>query len=117
MNMYENPVKPPIFHAMKRLYPLALVVLLGACHQPAPEAKPDFLTANIDSSIKPSDVFFLFANGGWIKRTPIPASERSLGLGNRGEEKIYPRLKKVNEDACAAQNPEKGSITQKIADF
>jgi putative endopeptidase len=101
---------------MKPIYVLVLVVFLGAYCHPAPEAKPDFLTANIDSTVKPSDDFFQFAVGGWIKRTPIPASEKSWGLGNLVEEEIYNRLKKVNEDA-AAQSPEKGSTAQKIADF
>ncbi|HTJ14682.1 MAG TPA: M13 family metallopeptidase [Dinghuibacter sp.] len=101
---------------MKLTIAPALALLLGACHPSAPEAKPDFLTANIDSTVKPSEDFFQFANGGWIKRTPIPASERAWGLGNLVEEEIYDRLKKVNEDA-GNQTAPNGSTTQKIADF
>jgi len=95
---------------------LPLVLLAAACQQPTPTAKPDFLTANIDSSVSPRDNFFLFANGGWIKRTPIPDEESGWGLGNLVQEEIYQRLKKVNEDA-ATQHAAEGSITRKIADF
>src|SRR2546421_142161 len=28
--------------------------------------------SNMDTSVKPADDFFLYANGGWIKRTEIP---------------------------------------------
>ena len=103
---------------MKGLYTICwlLVILAAACKQPTPVAKPDFLTANIDSTVNPADDFFLFANGGWLKRTPIPDAESGWGLGNLVEEDIYNRLRKVNEDA-AQQQAAAGSIARKIGDF
>ena len=68
---------------------LPLVLLTAACQHPTPAVKADFLTANIDSSVSPRDNFFLFANGGWIKRTPIPDEESGWGLGNLVQEEIY----------------------------
>ncbi len=35
--------------------------------------------ANMDLSIKPGDNFYLYANGAWIKKTPIPASKTRWG--------------------------------------
>src|SRR3982750_3907460 len=35
--------------------------------------------ANFDNSVKPSDDFFLYANGGWIKRTEIPPDQTRWG--------------------------------------
>jgi putative endopeptidase len=103
---------------MKGLYICYLlpVLLAAACRQATPATKPDFLTADIDSSVKPADDFFLFANGGWLKKTPIPDAESGWGLGNLVEEDIYARLRKVNEDA-SQQRGEAGSISQKIGDF
>jgi putative endopeptidase len=95
---------------------LALPILLFACNHPAPEAKPDFLAANIDSSVSPAQDFFLYANGGWIKRTPIPDAESGWGIGNLVEEEIYNRLKKINQDAENEKAAE-GTTAQKIGDF
>lgn len=76
----------------------------------------DILASNIDSSVRPGDDFFLFANGGWIKRTAIPDAESGWGIGNMVQDEIYAKLRKINEDAIK-QNAAKGTITQKIADF
>ena len=43
---------------------------------------PDPLAAHIDSTEKPGDDFFLYANGKWFKENPIPASEQNNGYGN-----------------------------------
>src|ERR1700722_20879464 len=103
---------------MKGLYICCLlpVLLQAPCRQPTPAAKADFLTADIDSSVRPADDFFLFANGGWLKKTPIPDAESGWGLGNLVEEDIYARLRKVNEDA-SQQRGAAGAIAQKIGDF
>lgn len=95
---------------------LPLLLLVAGCHNPSTTAKPDFLTADIDSTVSPREDFFSWANGGWIKRTPIPDEESSWGLGNLVEEDIYKRLKKVNEDALQ-QHAAAGTIAQKIGDL
>jgi putative endopeptidase len=71
---------------------------------------------NIDPTVKPSDDFFSYANGGWIKKNPIPGAYSSWGIGNVVQEEIRDRLKKINEDALKA-NAAKGTSTQKIGDF
>ncbi|WP_295716482.1 M13 family metallopeptidase [Mucilaginibacter sp.] len=71
---------------------------------------------NLDQSVKPGDDFFKYANGGWLKRNPIPAAYSSWGIGNVVSEELRDRLKKINEDALAANAP-KGTTTQKIGDF
>ncbi|GAA3969459.1 M13 family metallopeptidase [Mucilaginibacter dorajii] len=71
---------------------------------------------NLDTSVSPGTDFFKYANGGWLKRNPIPAAYSSWGIGNVVSEELRDRLKKINEDALAA-NASKGTITQKIGDF
>jgi putative endopeptidase len=91
-------------------------VIFLSCKHPAAETKPDILVDDIDTSVSAAQDFFLFANGGWIKKTPIPDAEAGWGVGNLVQNDIYARLKKINEDAENA-NPPQGSITQKIGDF
>jgi putative endopeptidase len=71
---------------------------------------------NLDKTISPGTDFFSYANGGWLKKNPIPAAYSSWGIGNVVQEEIRERLKKINEDALKANTP-KGSATQKIGDF
>jgi putative endopeptidase len=80
------------------------------------QQKPDFLADNIDAATSPRTDFFQYANGGWIKKTPIPASESGWGIGNLVQEEIYQRILTINKNASKA-NAAKGSTTQKIGDF
>ena len=91
-------------------------IILGACNYSAQTVKPDFLAADIDTTVSPSEDFFLYANGGWIKKTPIPNAESGWGIGQMVQEEIYSRLKKINTDAENEKAAE-GTLSQKIGDF
>jgi putative endopeptidase len=82
------------------------------------ETKPaqDVLAVNMDTAIKPTEDFFLYANGGWIKKNAIPAEESSWGIGNLVIEENYKRLREISEKA-AKENASKGTVSQKIGDF
>ena len=105
---------------MKQIVILALVwISFNAC-KPGKNAgdKPavDLLASHLDTTISPAQDFFEYANGGWIKQNPIPASESGWGIGNLVQEEIYNRLKKINEEAVSAKAAE-GTVSQKIGDF
>jgi putative endopeptidase len=76
----------------------------------------DILVSNLDLSVDPGKDFFDYANGGWLARNPIPASEAAWGIGNLVNEELYSKLRKINEDAAKAHAPA-GSEQQKIGDF
>ncbi len=103
---------------MKPILALAIICTgLYACNNKTTETlKPDILASNIDSTIKPGDDFFMYANGGWMKNNPIPGAESAWGIGNLVMEENYSRLKKINDDAVAAKAAE-GTVSQKIGDF
>src|SRR5262245_40487898 len=99
---------------------LAFLVSLTGCggsSSATPSApKADFLAANMDRSVNPGDDFFAYANGGWLKAHPIPASESGWGIGNVVREELYVNVRKINEDAAKA-NAAAGTDQQKIGDF
>ncbi|OQA12609.1 MAG: Neutral endopeptidase [Bacteroidetes bacterium ADurb.Bin397] len=80
-------------------------------------AGPDFLASNIDSTIKPGDDFFLFANNGWFKKNPIPASEQSNGLWQLIRDTINAQVRQICESSAALKDAPKGSPKQKIGDM
>jgi putative endopeptidase len=77
----------------------------------------DPLVAHIDSTVKPGDDFFLFANGKWFKENPIPASEPSNGLWQIIQDTINDQIRNVCESSAALTNVKRGSNKQKIGDF
>jgi len=79
-------------------------------------ASGDFLAANLDTSVSPAVDFFQYANGGWLKKHPIPASEAAWGIGNEVREQLYVNLRKINEQSAASAAAQ-GSDAQKIGDF
>ncbi len=79
-------------------------------------ARTDFLAADLDTTVSPAVDFFQYANGGWLKRHPIPASEAAWGIGNEVREQLYVNLRQINEQS-AATNAAPGSDAQKIGDF
>jgi putative endopeptidase len=103
---------------MRKGLPIIIGILFFTACQTAKTKKesPDFLAENIDSAVSPANDFFEYANGGWIKRNPIPADQSGWGIGYLVQLDIYNRLRGINEKALATPSAP-GSITQKIGDF
>lgn len=72
---------------------------------------------NMDKTVKPTDDFFLFVNGNWIKNNPIPASESNWGSFKELHEKNTQRLRLILKEAAEDKTAQAGSNTQKIRDF
>lgn len=98
---------------------LLFSAVLASCNHKdsaASYAANDPVFKNMDTTVNPGNDFFKYANGGWIKKNPIPAAYSSWGIGNLVQEDIREKLKKINEDALK-ENAAKGTNSQKIADF
>lgn len=95
---------------------IAVLLFVGCENKKNLVAKPDFIAANIDSSINPADDFFEYASGNWIKNNPIPGEQSSWGIGNLVVEENTKRLREISEQAAKAQDKQ-GSANQKIGDF
>ena len=76
----------------------------------------DVLATNVDRAVDPGQDFYDYANGGWLKRNPIPAAESGWGIGNMVNEELYVKLRTINEQAARTNAPA-GSAEQQIGDF
>ena len=86
-----------------------------------PAAKPKLgdwgvdLTA-MDTSVKPGDDFYKFVNGGWEKRTEIPADRSSWGGFGILRDLSDTRTRAIIDDVSKQTNAP-GSVAQKVGDF
>ncbi len=103
---------------MQKTIITALILLsFNACkNKNEPTIKPDLVSINLDTTISPSQDFFEYANGGWIKNNPIPAEQSSWGIANLVIEENMKRLREIS-DKAAASNDKEGSSNQMIGDF
>ncbi|RUA27784.1 MAG: M13 family peptidase, partial [Bacteroidetes bacterium] len=73
--------------------------------------------ANLDTSVKPGDNFFQYANGGWLKANPIPDEYSRYGafaiLGKKNQKEI----KSIIDELASLKDVKKGSPEQQIRDF
>jgi putative endopeptidase len=72
--------------------------------------------ANMDRAVKPGDNFYLYANGGWLKRAVIPPDRTGIGVFDALLELSDKRTLAIIEEGVRAHGPA-GSNTQKIADL
>ena len=104
---------------MNTFQKLAVVSLLTLSVVSCSKKETDFidpLVTNRDTTANPADDFFAYANGGWFKKHPIPASERSNGIFRMIQDTINNQIKNICESSAKA-NDAKGSNKQKIGDF
>src|SRR5688572_20423893 len=100
---------------------LAAGTLLISCSPGKKEesaSAPAINLANIDTAVRPQDDFFKYVNGGWIKKTEIPADQGRWGSFNElrefNNDAVLKVLKKAGEDTNLY--PE-GTDQRKAADF
>ena len=71
---------------------------------------------NLDRSARPQDDFFQFANGGWLKKNPIPHDESRWNTFSVLRKKNTLAIRSILESA-KKQKPRTGSNLQKIRDY
>lgn len=83
----------------------------GAKTSEATGQRTSFLSAAaMDSSVKPGDNFWMYANGGWYKTAEIPGTESGVGafldLRNRTRENLKTILDEISSKEHKAGTPE-----------
>ncbi len=107
------------------LKPIALAVAgllcaltLRAAPEPTPSKNPPPLDPkDMDTSVKPQDDFYTYANGGWLKRNPIPPEESRWGSFNALIEKNNDALRQVAEKAEKTPANPSAPEVQKVGDY
>ncbi|MEP6712270.1 MAG: M13 family metallopeptidase, partial [Ferruginibacter sp.] len=82
-------------------------------HAQAPKKFID--PANMDLSIKPGDNFYLYVNGTWIKKTPVPSSKTRWGSFDELSEESSKALKDLLESAAAYKGT--NSLMKRVGDY
>ncbi len=73
-------------------------------------------TQDIDRSIRASDDFYHYANGGWLKTAVIPAGQTSYDTRSILVARTSRRVRDLIQEAAGAQ-PAKGSVAQMVGDY
>jgi putative endopeptidase len=108
---------------MKPFIPIIISIFcafaLRAATQPQVEQNPPPLDPkNMDTSVKPGDDFFRYANGAWIKRTEIPPEYSRWGAFNELIEHNNDALHVIAEKASTTQvDPKLAPETRKVGDY
>lgn len=100
---------------MKNFFFFLLVVTSFAACNTTPEKK--FIAIQgIDSTRKPGDNFFLYADGKWYDTAQIPATQAGVGTYMFMNYPQRLRLQQILDSVSQAKN-QPGSIEQKVGDF
>src|SRR2546423_14984211 len=88
----------------RRFVFVAAITMFAACSPPVTTstgpARTDFLAANLDTTVSPAVDFFQYANGGGLRKHPIPASEAAGGIGNAVPQQLYVNLGASNQQSA-----------------
>ncbi len=74
-------------------------------------------TADMDTAVRPQDDFFAFANGRWLRDTPIPDDRSRYGVDSMMAERSLIRQRAVAEAAMTATDPEARKVGDLYAAF
>jgi putative endopeptidase len=73
--------------------------------------------ANMDTTAKPCETFYQYADGGWLKANPVPADKSRWGSFEQLADHNRDVLKSILDEVSARRDWPKGSTEQKVADF
>jgi predicted metalloendopeptidase len=94
---------------------IAAFATFGTLAAAAPEEHGLDLSA-MDTSVRPGDDFFLYANGTWLKHTQIPPDQGRWGSFTMLRDKAAKRTADLIQEA-AKSNPAPGSNGRKVGDY
>src|SRR3954468_1091108 len=103
----------------------AFVIMTAGCNREnsgpgrntsSPGTELGIVPASMDTSVQPGDDFFDYANGTWVKNTPIPEDRSNIG-GFYIADQERERQTRELLDAILKSNPAAGSNEARIANY
>src|SRR5690349_11799398 len=102
-------------HLFAALLIAAAFTVLGCRHSSASLGSGIDVTG-MDKSVQPGDDFNAYANGGWIKATPIPADKAAYGIFAILADETRKRTRSLLDEA-AKTTGDANSDSRKIGDY
>ena len=101
---------------MKKIFAIMIPVMMLAACQPKEVKAPALDPTDMDLSVKPGDDFFLYANGGWMKKNPLKPEYARFGSFDVLREQNVENLNALFSEMTTL-TPEPGTVDQKIVDL
>ena len=102
---------------MKTIIVSTLLALgITACMMPE-QMKTKIDKTNLDTTMKPGDDFYGYANGGWMKKNPLTAEYARYGQFDALAEKNREQLKELVLEQAAMKDAPENSNAKKIGDL
>jgi predicted metalloendopeptidase len=108
-------------HAFPRRVPLGIAWLwlsfrpaIDLSAQTPRDRSPSRLETTVDTTVKPGDDFFAYANGAWLKATVTPEGRDRWAVRDDINERTRRQITTLLDDARASPP---GSLARKVADF
>src|SRR5437016_13658313 len=95
---------------------LTLAIALLLCSGIVFAQKP-IDAVSFDTSVKPTEEFYQYVNGGWLSKNPIPADQSRWGSFTILQETNFAVLHAILDEAVTKTDAPKGSNVQKVGDF
>jgi putative endopeptidase len=80
------------------------------------QSAPRSFSASIDKNVLPAKDFYQYANGTWLKNTPIPPEYDKWGVLNIINDRNLAQVRGLLEES-AKKTAKNGTVVQKIGDF
>jgi putative endopeptidase len=85
---------------------------------PIEQNPPPLDVKNMDTSVKPQDDFYFYANGGWLKRNPVPPAYARWASFDELTEKNNEALHKIAEKAANTHvDPKTAPEVEKVGNY
>ncbi|MFM9945396.1 MAG: M13 family metallopeptidase, partial [Bacteroidia bacterium] len=99
---------------------LSVIVLsfaINGCKQHNSSANPGIKAEYMDTTVLPGDDFNEYANGVWLKKNPVPATESRWGSFNEIEDRNQERLRSIVNEVSSDKNAKKGTDRHLVGTF